>query len=140
MTNRCLLGAGVALAVALGGVQAHAQLFPYGAPGVWYIGPEGGWTSLTSQSDSTSPVLVHRAQRGRPLPLRGLMRRRVPTAASMSAPAAATSGARGVSRKNTATGVTSCPTATRSPFSARSATVLPPMAGVLRVRFIPTRS
>ncbi|MBV8090548.1 MAG: hypothetical protein JO139_13425, partial [Alphaproteobacteria bacterium] len=56
MTNRYLLGAGVALAVALGGVQAHAQLFPYGAPGVWYIGPEGGWTSLTSQSGSTSPV------------------------------------------------------------------------------------
>jgi OmpA-OmpF porin, OOP family len=56
MTNRCLLGAGVALAVALGGVQAHAQLFPPGVPGVWYIGPEGGWTSLTSQSESTSPV------------------------------------------------------------------------------------
>jgi OmpA-OmpF porin, OOP family len=56
MTNRYLLGAGVALAVALGGVQAHAQLFPYGVPGVWYIGPEGGWTSLTSQSGSTSPV------------------------------------------------------------------------------------
>src|SRR5215469_10434241 len=56
MTNRCLLGAGVALAVALGGVQAHAQLFPYGTPGAWYIGPEGGWTSLTSQSESTSSV------------------------------------------------------------------------------------
>jgi len=56
MTNRCLLGAGVALAVALGGAQAHAQLFPTGAPGVWYIGPEGGWTSLSSQSTSVSPV------------------------------------------------------------------------------------
>ncbi len=56
MTNRCLLGAGVALAVALGGIQAHAQLFPYGAPGAWYIGPEGGWTSLTSQTDTTSAV------------------------------------------------------------------------------------
>ena len=54
MTNRCLLGAGIALAVAIGGVQAHAQLFPYGTPGAWYIGPEGGWTSLTSQSESTS--------------------------------------------------------------------------------------
>ena len=46
MTNRRLLGAGVALAVALGGVQAHAQLFPWnqpGVPGAWYIGPEGGW-------------------------------------------------------------------------------------------------
>src|SRR5215831_5126043 len=56
MTNRCLLGAGVALIVVLGGAQAHAQLFPYGTPGAWYIGPEGGWTSLTSQSESTSSV------------------------------------------------------------------------------------
>ena len=49
MTNRCLLGAGVALAVALGGAQAQAQLFPWnqtGVPGAFYIGPEGGWTSL----------------------------------------------------------------------------------------------
>src|ERR1700745_482107 len=58
MTNRCLLGAGVALAVALGGVQAHAQLFPTGVPGAWYIGPEGGGTSLTSPSDQVSPVTV----------------------------------------------------------------------------------
>src|SRR6516225_3891837 len=63
MTNRCLLGAGVALAVAFGGVQAHAQAqaqssvwWPTGAPIGWYIGPEGGWTSLTSQSQSTSSV------------------------------------------------------------------------------------
>ena len=56
MTNRCLIGVGVALALALGGVQAHAQLFPYGAPGVWYIGPEGGWTKLTNQTDTTSAV------------------------------------------------------------------------------------
>src|SRR6516164_8235030 len=59
MRNRCLLGAGVALAVALGGAQAHAQLFPWNQPGgvgAWYIGPEGGWTSLTSQSESTSSV------------------------------------------------------------------------------------
>src|SRR5271157_2246418 len=56
MTNRCLLGAGVALAVALGGAQAQAQLWPTGAPGAWYIGPEGGWTSLNNQSESTSSV------------------------------------------------------------------------------------
>jgi OmpA-OmpF porin, OOP family len=62
MTNRCLLGAGVALAVAFGGAQAHAQaynpggIFPYGTPGAWYIGPEGGWTSLVNQSGSVSPV------------------------------------------------------------------------------------
>jgi len=60
MTNRCLLGAGVALAVAFGGVQAHAQaynpggIFPTGVPGAWYIGPEGGWTSLTSNTGSVS--------------------------------------------------------------------------------------
>ena len=56
MTNRCLLGAGFALAVALGGAQANAQLWPTGAPGAWYIGPEGGLTSLNNQSASTSPV------------------------------------------------------------------------------------
>ncbi|MBV8132212.1 MAG: OmpA family protein [Alphaproteobacteria bacterium] len=56
MTNRFLLGAGIALAVAFGGAQAHAQWWPTGAPGYWYIGPEGGWTSLTSQSASTSRV------------------------------------------------------------------------------------
>jgi len=56
MTNRCLLGAGIALAMAFAGAEAQAQLFPAGAPGAWYIGPEGGWTSLTSQSESTSPV------------------------------------------------------------------------------------
>ena len=60
MTNRCLLGAGVALAVAFGGVEAHAQaynpwgIFPTGVPGAWYIGPEGGWTSLTSNTGSVS--------------------------------------------------------------------------------------
>ena len=59
MTNRCLLGAGVALAVAFGGAQAHAQMynpggiFPTGAPGAWYIGPEGGWTSLNSNNSGT---------------------------------------------------------------------------------------
>jgi OmpA-OmpF porin, OOP family len=59
MTNRYLLGAGVALAVALGGAQAHAQLFPWnqqGVPGAWYIGPEGGWTNLSSTSGSVSPA------------------------------------------------------------------------------------
>jgi OmpA-OmpF porin, OOP family len=55
MRNRCLLGAGVALAVAFGCAQAHAQVMgqsffgPY-PPGAFYLGPEGGWTSLTSQN------------------------------------------------------------------------------------------
>lgn len=51
MRNRCLLGAGVALAVAFGGVQAHAQFFGPYPPGAFYLGPEGGWTQLTSQTD-----------------------------------------------------------------------------------------
>jgi OmpA-OmpF porin, OOP family len=55
MRNRCLLGAGVALAVAFGCAQAHAQVMgqsffgPY-PPGAFYLGPEGGWTQLTSQN------------------------------------------------------------------------------------------
>ena len=59
MRNGCLLGAGVALAVAFGCAQAHAQVMgqsffgPY-PPGAFYLGPEGGWTSLTSQN----PTLV----------------------------------------------------------------------------------
>jgi outer membrane protein OmpA-like peptidoglycan-associated protein len=57
MTNRCLLGAGVALAVAFGGAQAHAQLQLWpgpGTPGAFYVGPEGGWTALTNQTDQTN--------------------------------------------------------------------------------------
>src|SRR5437764_14888301 len=48
MRNRFLLGAGVALAVALSWADARAQLFamPSG-PGAFYFGPEGGWTSLS---------------------------------------------------------------------------------------------
>jgi OmpA-OmpF porin, OOP family len=59
MINRCLLGAGVALAVALGGVQAHAQFNMFGPypPGSFYLGPEGGWTSLSSRT-STGHVTV----------------------------------------------------------------------------------
>src|SRR6516225_5574042 len=55
MTNRCLLGAGVALAVAFGGAQAHAQSvwWPTGTPWAWYIGPEGGWTHLNSNNSGT---------------------------------------------------------------------------------------
>src|SRR5438132_122970 len=62
MTNRFLLGAGVALAVALGGVQAHAQLGglfpPPGTPGAFYIGPEGGWTKLTDQTDTINGRII----------------------------------------------------------------------------------
>jgi OOP family OmpA-OmpF porin len=50
MTNRFLLGAGMALAVTLSGaVGAQAQLFtmPNG-PGGFYVGGEGGWTWLNN--------------------------------------------------------------------------------------------
>jgi OmpA-OmpF porin, OOP family len=59
MRNRCLLGAGVALAVALGGVQAQAQWNMFGPypPGAFYLGPEGGWTHLNSRT-STGNVTV----------------------------------------------------------------------------------
>ena len=53
MRNRCLLSAAIALAVVFGSAQARAQLFPAGAPGAWYIGPEGGWTSLNSNNSGT---------------------------------------------------------------------------------------
>jgi outer membrane protein OmpA-like peptidoglycan-associated protein len=54
MTNRFLLGAGAALALMLGGVQAQAQwnLFGPYPPGVFYLGPEGGWTHLNSRTNS----------------------------------------------------------------------------------------
>jgi len=51
MRNRYLLGAGVALAVAMSWANAQAQLFAAPAgPGAWYFGGEGGWTSLENQS------------------------------------------------------------------------------------------
>ena len=53
MRNRYLLGAGVALAVALSWTDARAQLFASPAgPGAWYFGGEGGWTALENQSGS----------------------------------------------------------------------------------------
>lgn len=69
MINRGLLGAGVALAVALGGVQAQAQWNMFGPfpPGMFYLGPEGGWTHLNSQTETgnftirrAGPILVTR--------------------------------------------------------------------------------
>lgn len=54
MTNRFLLGAGVALALLLGGVQAQAQWSMFGPypPGAFYLGPEGGWTHLASRTNT----------------------------------------------------------------------------------------
>jgi len=56
MKSRCLLGAGVALAVALSWGSAQAQLLamPSG-PGAWYFGGEGGWTHLDDATDKVSP-------------------------------------------------------------------------------------
>jgi len=53
MKNRFLLGAGIALAVALSWADARAQLFasPTG-PGAWYFGGEGGWSALDNASGS----------------------------------------------------------------------------------------
>jgi OOP family OmpA-OmpF porin len=50
MRNRGLVGAGIALAIALTGAQAQAQFFGPYPPGAFYLGPEGGWTKLFSQS------------------------------------------------------------------------------------------
>ena len=51
MNSRYLLGAGAALAMALIGAEANAQFAWMGGPYpvTWYIGPEGGWTSLPNQ-------------------------------------------------------------------------------------------
>jgi OOP family OmpA-OmpF porin len=58
MRNRCMLGAGIALAVAFGAAQAHAQLFPFpGGPSVFYFGGEGGWTDLENQKDRVTRAI-----------------------------------------------------------------------------------
>ena len=51
MRHRYLLGASVALAVALSWAGAQAQLFaaPSG-PGTWYFGGQAGWSNLDNQS------------------------------------------------------------------------------------------
>jgi OOP family OmpA-OmpF porin len=57
MKNRYLLSAGVALAVAFGCAGANAQSWlggPY--PVAFYIGPEGGWTSLQNENNNVTNV------------------------------------------------------------------------------------
>jgi len=61
MKSRYLLGAGAALAMALGGAEANAQFAFMGGPYPvsYYIGPEGGWTSLSDQKDTvTTPAFT----------------------------------------------------------------------------------
>jgi outer membrane protein OmpA-like peptidoglycan-associated protein len=53
MKSRYLLGAGAALAVAFGCAEANAQFAFLGGPYpvAYYVGPEGGWTSLQDHND-----------------------------------------------------------------------------------------
>src|SRR5690242_18372843 len=63
MKSRYLLGAGAALAAAFGCAEANAQFAFLGGPYpvAYYIGPEGGWTSLANQKDAvtTPPFTVN---------------------------------------------------------------------------------
>src|SRR5690348_9459582 len=54
MKSRYLLSAGAALAVAFGCAEANAQFAFLGGPYpvAYYVGPEGGWTSLSDQKDA----------------------------------------------------------------------------------------
>src|SRR6266700_590771 len=56
MKSRYLLGAGAALAMALGCAEANAQFAFMGGPYpvAYYIGPEGGWTSLQNQNENVT--------------------------------------------------------------------------------------
>ena len=59
MKSRYLLGAGAALALALGSAGANAQFAFLGGPYpvAFYVGPEGGWTSLSNQKATvTTPT------------------------------------------------------------------------------------
>jgi len=54
MRYRYLLAALVGVAVALGWADARAQLFA--GPGAWYIGGEGGWTSLENSKATSAGI------------------------------------------------------------------------------------
>lgn len=60
MRNRFLLGAGIALAMALSWADARAQLFvtPSG-PGAWYFGGEGGWSGLQNAKGNLAGVGIN---------------------------------------------------------------------------------
>src|SRR5260370_24005625 len=65
MKSRYLLGAGAALAVAFGCAEANAQFAFLGGPYPvsYYVGPEGGWTSLADRNDVVRfpPITVNGA-------------------------------------------------------------------------------
>src|SRR5215831_15311474 len=57
MKNRYLLGAGAALAMAFGCAEANAQAYSmwgWTYPFAFYVGPEGGWTSLANQKTTVT--------------------------------------------------------------------------------------
>src|SRR4051812_49706773 len=59
MTNRFLLGAGVALAVTLGGaVGPEAQIFAMPSGGAFYVGGEGGCTWLNNATIHPTATLA----------------------------------------------------------------------------------
>src|SRR5215472_12214566 len=60
MRKRILLGAGVAIAMALSWADAKAQWFvmPSG-PGAYYFGIEGGWTSLNDADGKVGRFTTH---------------------------------------------------------------------------------
>ena len=67
MRNRFLLGAGVALAVTLGGAAgAQAQFLAMPSGGAFYVGGEGGWTRLKDQLQPSGsfPRRLRKKQKG----------------------------------------------------------------------------
>jgi outer membrane protein OmpA-like peptidoglycan-associated protein len=66
MKSRYLLGAGAALAVALGSAGANAQFAWLGGPYpiTYYIGPEGGWTGLPNQKDTVTTSVPFNINQG----------------------------------------------------------------------------
>src|SRR5271156_4913787 len=66
MKSRYLLGAGAALAVAFGCAEANAQFAWLGGPypTVFYVGPEGGWTSLSNQKTTVTETTPFRVDTG----------------------------------------------------------------------------
>ena len=59
MKNRFLVGAGVALAITLGGAAgAQAQFLALPSGGAFYVGGEGGWTGLKDATIKPSGILA----------------------------------------------------------------------------------
>src|SRR5215831_4409858 len=115
MRTRYALGAVTVLAVAFGCADANAQFAWLGGPYPisYYVGPEGGWTSLSNQKDTitTPPFRVDNAVLTTPLVPSSVVSTaaRATIAGTTLAPAPASSGAHGASKKNTVTVATASP-------------------------------